>query len=70
MESFGKKLDVAKMLNKSVRSVDNYLSQGCPHYKDSPRSVRFDMAEVKEWFKAKYGQQKRKDFDEQKSLTE
>ena len=60
----GKKRDVAKMINVCVRSVDNYIAEGCPHLKLSPRSVRFDLAEVKVWFKTQYGQQKRKSYSQ------
>jgi predicted DNA-binding transcriptional regulator AlpA len=57
VDSFGTKRDVAKMLKMSVRSVDNYIASGCPVVKLSPRRCRFDMAEVKAWFKTQYGQQ-------------
>lgn len=70
VDPLGKKCDVAAMLNCAPRTVDNYLVQGCPHYKPSPRSVRFDMAEVKAWYKAKYSHQKRKSLDDQTSFTE
>lgn len=56
----GDKRDVANMLGVSVRSVDNYLAEGCPHMKPTPRCVRFDLNDVREWFKTKYGQQCRK----------
>jgi hypothetical protein len=59
-QSFGTKRDVAKMLKMSVRSVDNYISAGCPVIKLSPRRCRFDMDEVKVWFKTQYGEQRRK----------
>ena len=59
VDSFGTKRDVAKMLKMSVRSVDNYIASGCPVVKLSPRRCRFDMAEVKAWFKTQYGQQSR-----------
>ena len=58
----GKKRDVAKMLNVSPRTVDNYIAEGCPHIKPSPRCCRFDLADVKAWFKTQYGQQSRKGF--------
>jgi len=56
----GKKRDVATMLNVSVRSVDNYIAEGCPHMKPTPRCVRFDLDDVRDWFKNKYGQQSRR----------
>jgi hypothetical protein len=59
---FGTKRDVAAMLKMSVRSVDNYLLLGCPVIKLSKRRCRFDLTEVKEWFKTQYGQQSRKSF--------
>ena len=58
-DALGTKRDVAKMLKMSVRSVDNYISAGCPVIKLSPRRCRFDMADVKAWFKTQYGQQRR-----------
>lgn len=62
MSPLGKKRDVATMLNVSLRSVDNYIADGLPHIKTSPRCCRFDLAEVRAWFKTKYGQQSRKAF--------
>jgi predicted DNA-binding transcriptional regulator AlpA len=56
---FGTKKDVAAMLQLSIRSVDNYLAAGCPVVKLSPRRCRFDLDEVKAWFKQQYGQQAR-----------
>jgi predicted DNA-binding transcriptional regulator AlpA len=58
----GNKRDVATMLKISVRSVDNYIADGCPVIKLSPRCCRFDLSEVKSWFKTQYGQQSRKSF--------
>jgi hypothetical protein len=58
----GNKRDVAAMLKISVRSVDNYIADGCPVIKLSPRCCRFDLSEVKSWFKTQYGQQTRKGF--------
>ena len=58
----GTKRDVAAMLKMSVRSVDNYIMAGCPVIKLSPRRCRFDLLDVREWFKNKYGQQRRKSF--------
>ena len=60
----GNKRDVAAMLKISVRSVDNYIADGCPVIKLSPRCCRFDLADVKSWFKAHYGQQSRKAFSQ------
>jgi len=58
----GKKRDVAKMLNVSCRTVDNYIAEGCPFIKPSARCCRFDLADVKVWFKTQYGQQSRKSW--------
>jgi hypothetical protein len=60
--SLGKKCDVATMLKVSLRTVDNFIAQGCPFIKPTPRCCRFDLLEVKEWFKSKYGQQRRKNY--------
>ena len=55
----GTKKDLAAMLQMSVRSVDNYLAAGCPVIMLSKRRCRFDLAEVRDWFKAQYGQRRR-----------
>jgi hypothetical protein len=60
IEQFGKKRDVATLLKVLVRSVDNYLALGMPVIKLSPRCCRFDIPEVRDWFKSRYGQQSRK----------
>jgi predicted DNA-binding transcriptional regulator AlpA len=46
---YGSKRDVAQMVQMSLRSVDNFLRDGCPHLKLGKRRVRFDMAEVRAW---------------------
>jgi predicted DNA-binding transcriptional regulator AlpA len=56
---FGSKRDVAAMLQMSVRSVDNYVRNGCPCIKVSSRRLRFDLGEVREWFKQQYGEQRK-----------
>jgi hypothetical protein len=56
---FGNKRDVARMLQMSTRSVDNYLAAGLPHIKVSSRRVRFDLGECRVWFKEQFGQQRR-----------
>ena len=45
--------------NMSLRWVDGELVKGMPHLKLGPRRVRFDLEEVREWLKEKYGQQRR-----------
>lgn len=57
-QRFGSKRDVAAMLQMSIRSVDNYIAAGCPVIMLSKRRCRFDLPEVREWFKRKYGQQR------------
>jgi predicted DNA-binding transcriptional regulator AlpA len=57
--TFGSKKDVARMLQMSVRSVDNFLAAGLPHVKISSRRVRFDLPECRQWFKERFGQQRR-----------
>jgi len=57
--TFGTKRDVARMLQMSVRTVDNFLAAGLPHVKISKRRVRFDIPECREWFKRNYGQQRK-----------
>jgi hypothetical protein len=58
LSRFGTKRDVAAMLQMSIRSVDMYLASGCPVVKLSQRRCRFDLLEVREWFKKQYGQQR------------
>ena len=60
IEQFGKKRDVATLLKVLVRSVDNYLALEMPVIKLSPRCCPFDIPEVRDWFKSRYGQQSRK----------
>ena len=55
-----KKPQIAKLLTCSPRQVDNYLQQGMPHQKPSPRKVTFDSAEVLKWYKDQFGLQRRK----------
>jgi len=55
---FGTKRDVAVMLQLSVRSIDNLISSGMPHCKVGLRRCRFDLPDVREWFKAQYGVQR------------
>jgi phage terminase Nu1 subunit (DNA packaging protein) len=55
-----KKPQIAKTLACSPRQVDNYMAQGMPHQKPSPRKVTFDTAEVLKWYKEQYGLQRRK----------
>jgi len=55
-----KKPQIAKTLACSPRQVDNYMAQGMPHQKPSPRKVTFDSAEVLKWYKDRYGLQRRK----------
>ena len=64
IDPFGDKRDVAAMLKMSIRSVDNYISEGCPVIKVSSRRCRFDLPEVKKWFKDKFGQQSRRRKDD------
>ena len=54
------KPQIAKLLTCSKRTVDNYMADGMPHQKPSPRKVTFDSAEVLKWYKGKFGQQLRK----------
>ncbi len=55
----GTKKDVAKMVNLSVRSVDNLIRAGMPHLKLGSRRCRFDMASVAQWLQEQYGVQRR-----------
>jgi len=47
------------MVQLSVRSIDNFLAQGCPHLKLGKRRVRFDMIEVRQWLTDKFHVQRR-----------
>ena len=44
----------------SVRSVDNWLSQGCPHLKIGSRRVRINVVEADQWMRDKFSVQRRK----------
>jgi predicted DNA-binding transcriptional regulator AlpA len=44
---------------KSTSWVEMEMAKGMPHLKLVPRRVRFDLAEVREWPKEKYHQQRR-----------
>jgi len=37
----------------------NHQDGSCPHIALSKRRLRFDLAEVRAWFKQQYGQQRR-----------
>jgi len=56
---YGSKRDVAQMVQMSLRSVDNFLREGCPHLKLGKRRVRFDMAEVRQWLADNFRTQRR-----------
>jgi predicted DNA-binding transcriptional regulator AlpA len=59
VQRYGGKKDVASMVQMSVRSVDNFVAQGCPHLKLGKRRVRFDMAEVRQWLSDNFRTQRR-----------
>jgi len=56
---YGSKRDVASMVQMSVRSVDNFINEGCPHLKLGKRRVRFDMVETRHWLAEKFRVQRR-----------
>jgi hypothetical protein len=57
---FADKRAVAAMAGlKSTSWVEMEMAKGMPHLKLVPRRVRFDLAEVREWPKEKYHQQRR-----------
>lgn len=56
---YGSKRDVAQMVQMSVRSVDNFLRDGCPHLKLGKRRVRFDLGEVRMWLADNFRTQRR-----------
>ena len=51
---------IQKMLDCCERTVDKHMANGMPHMKLSPRMVRFDPVEVKQWCKSQYGLRRRK----------
>jgi predicted DNA-binding transcriptional regulator AlpA len=51
---YGSKKDVARMVQMSVRSVDNFLREGCPALHIGKRRVRFDLEEVRAWLADNY----------------
>lgn len=70
---FGDKRDVGSLAGgMSVRWVDGQLQLGMPHMKYGTRRVRFDLEEVRQWLKEKYGQQRRgpiRSTDNSKEVT-
>ena len=46
------KQDVAAYFRVGVRTVEYWMTEGMPHYKQR-HVVRFDLAEVREWLRAK-----------------
>ena len=50
---FGQRFDVSK------RTVDDWLSQGLPHFKLSARCVRIPLLEGRDWVRSKYFVQRR-----------
>jgi predicted DNA-binding transcriptional regulator AlpA len=56
---YGSKRDVANMVQMSVRSVDNFLRDGCPALRIGKRRVRFEMNEVRAWLADTYRTQRR-----------
>ena len=55
---FGGKKEVAAMVGCCIRTVDNLMRQGCPHLKLGRRKVIFDLEEVADWLKRRYGCQR------------
>ena len=53
--SFGDKRDVAAMLRICPRTVSNLMSKGLPHIKISSRKCIFNLDDVADWLKGKYG---------------
>jgi predicted DNA-binding transcriptional regulator AlpA len=53
------KKDLAKLVQLSVRSIDNLLREGCPHLKLGRRRVRFDEIETRRWLADKFRVQRR-----------
>jgi predicted DNA-binding transcriptional regulator AlpA len=56
---YGSKKDVARMVQMSTRSVDNFINEGCPHLKLGARRVRFDMVETRQWLAETFRVQRR-----------
>ena len=52
--TFVGKRGVAAVLGCCVRSVDNFMQRGLPYYKAGHRQVRFDLEEVRDWYKRTY----------------
>jgi predicted DNA-binding transcriptional regulator AlpA len=51
---YADKRAIAEMLGLSVRSVDNFLAEGMPHFALTARCIRFDVEEVRAWLKERY----------------
>lgn len=48
------KADVARFAGVTKRTVDNLMARGLPHLKIGARRVRFDPAEVQDWFRREF----------------
>lgn len=53
------KVEFGRRFSVSKRTVDQWLSIGCPHLKLSERMVRIPLAEATQWVHDKYFQQRR-----------
>ena len=56
---FGSKRHAAAFASVSTRTVDNWIAEGLPHCKVSPRMVRIDLDELAAWLKEHYGVRRR-----------
>jgi hypothetical protein len=58
--ALGDKRDVGVLAGgMSNRWVEGQMALGMPHLKIGPRRARFDLAEVREWLRARYAVQRR-----------
>jgi phage terminase Nu1 subunit (DNA packaging protein) len=55
---FGTKRAVADLMDMSIRSVNNFMSQGMPYVSFGARTIRFDLEEVRAWLKERYGKRR------------
>lgn len=57
--AFATKEEVAEFLGMSKRAVDSLLAEGMPCLRVNARVLRFDLEEVRAWFKDRYSSNRR-----------
>lgn len=48
------KADISRRFGVSVRTIENWMRQGMPHSRPSPRMVRFWPKQCDDWFRGQF----------------